>query len=136
VCERESVCVCVCEFMCVCVCVCVYVCVRVRMPVRMCMCVPVCACVCVCVFPVCACVCTWQAFAVTDSTLQMGMCGGPVLNARGLCIGATEGLVPADGVLQCVVRVLQRVAVCYSVLQHVALWWPCAQRARLVYWCY
>jgi len=38
-----------------------------------------------------------QAFAVTDSTLQMGMCGGPVLNARGLCIGATEGLVPADG---------------------------------------
>jgi len=96
------------EFMCACVCACVYVCVRVRMPVRMCMCVPVCF----FFFPVCACVCTWQAFAVTDSTLQMGMCGGPVLNARGLCIGATEGLVPADGVLQCVVRVLQRVAVC------------------------
>jgi len=51
----------------------------------------------------------------------MGMCGGPVLNARGLCIGATEGLVPADGVLQCVVRVLQRVTVCYSVLQCVAV---------------
>lgn len=38
-----------------------------------------------------------QAFASTDSTLQMGMCGGPVLNASGLCIGATEGLVPATG---------------------------------------
>ena len=116
-------------------------CVRVRVRVCVCACAYACAyvyvCACVCVFFFsCACVCTWQAFAVTDSTLQMGMCGGPVLNARGLCIGATEGLVPADGVLQCVVRVLQRVAVCYSVLQHVALWWPCAQRARLVYWCY
>ena len=38
-----------------------------------------------------------QAFAATESTLQMGMCGGPVLNASGKCVGATEGIVPETG---------------------------------------
>lgn len=38
-----------------------------------------------------------QAFASTQSTLQMGMCGGAVMNARGRCIGATEGIVPDTG---------------------------------------
>ena len=41
-----------------------------------------------------------QAFASTESTLQMGMCGGPVMNARGRCIGATEGIVPDTGLCE------------------------------------
>ena len=38
-----------------------------------------------------------QAFASTESVLEMGMCGGPVLNAAGKCVGATEGVVPETG---------------------------------------
>ena len=38
-----------------------------------------------------------QMFASTQSTLKMGMCGGPVINGRGKCIGAVEGIVPETG---------------------------------------
>lgn len=36
-----------------------------------------------------------QVFARTDMQLEMGMCGGPVLNAAGECLGLVEGIVPA-----------------------------------------
>ena len=32
-----------------------------------------------------------------QTPLQMGMCGGPVVNARGACIGVVEGIVPETG---------------------------------------
>jgi len=35
-----------------------------------------------------------QHFATTDAPLGMGMCGGPVLSARGGCVGMVEGIVP------------------------------------------
>jgi hypothetical protein len=38
-----------------------------------------------------------QAFFRTERTLVMGMCGGPVYDADGRCVGATEGIVPDTG---------------------------------------
>lgn len=35
-----------------------------------------------------------QVFAKTDTVLEMGMCGGPVLNEKGECVGVVEGVVP------------------------------------------
>lgn len=32
-------------------------------------------------------------FAKTDETLKMGLCGGPVLNDKGECVGILEGTV-------------------------------------------
>jgi len=37
-----------------------------------------------------------QAFYQTATTLKMGMCGGPVLNAAGECVAVTEGIVPVE----------------------------------------
>ena len=34
-----------------------------------------------------------QCFARTEEVLQTGMCGGPVLNAAGRCVGIVEGVV-------------------------------------------
>ena len=35
-----------------------------------------------------------QAFATSATELRMGMCGGPVLNGGGDCVGVVEGVVP------------------------------------------
>jgi len=37
------------------------------------------------------------AFASTEILLEMGMCGGPVLDPQGSCVGATEGIVSKGG---------------------------------------
>lgn len=37
-----------------------------------------------------------QVFARTASVLEMGMCGGPVVDRDGACVGFTEGIVPAN----------------------------------------
>mmetsp|Transcript_30734 Transcript_30734/g.98860 ORF Transcript_30734/g.98860 Transcript_30734/m.98860 type:complete len:288 (+) Transcript_30734:207-1070(+) len=34
-----------------------------------------------------------QCFARTQSVLQMGMCGGPILDSNGSCVGTVEGIV-------------------------------------------
>lgn len=38
-----------------------------------------------------------QVFAQTDALLEMGMCGGPVLDEAGTCVGVVEGIVPVPG---------------------------------------
>lgn len=35
-----------------------------------------------------------QCFAKTEEVLEMGMCGGPVLNYAGEVVGMIEGIVP------------------------------------------
>jgi hypothetical protein len=35
-----------------------------------------------------------QVFAKTGTILAMGMCGGPVLDEQGYCVGLVEGVVP------------------------------------------
>lgn len=37
-----------------------------------------------------------QLFARTDEVLSLGMCGGPVLDEQGKCVGMVEGIVPED----------------------------------------
>ena len=35
-----------------------------------------------------------QAFSATDELLALGMCGGPVMDEHGHCVGMVEGVVP------------------------------------------
>jgi hypothetical protein len=35
-----------------------------------------------------------QCFARTEELLEIGMCGGPVLDEAGKCVGVIEGVVP------------------------------------------
>lgn len=42
-----------------------------------------------------------QCFARTAEELQTGMCGGPVLDGRGRCVGVVEGVVPGGPAADC-----------------------------------
>jgi hypothetical protein len=37
-----------------------------------------------------------QVFAHTGTTLELGMCGGPVMDGDGACVGVVEGIVPSE----------------------------------------
>ena len=42
-----------------------------------------------------------QCFARTAEELQTGMCGGPVMDGRGRCVGVVEGVVPCGPAVDC-----------------------------------